>query len=163
MRPCACRGSMGGVHASCAEEWIARQKKKAGGSDPPKCPVCGSHYAVEETRPSFLRVVCLNLCWPVARFMLFLAILMLFTEPTLFYSLPNFPRALAERIVILSACGLLLLHRALVLAAFLLFEGRQRPTGVMRFFFHFFFTEEISGWTVSDNFVMLALSLPMIS
>ena len=40
VRPCRCRGSMGGVHASCVEAWIHRTAGTRASDEAPACPVC---------------------------------------------------------------------------------------------------------------------------
>eukprot|EP00927_Polykrikos_kofoidii_P048104 TRINITY_DN42331_c0_g1_i1.p1 TRINITY_DN42331_c0_g1~~TRINITY_DN42331_c0_g1_i1.p1 ORF type:complete len:733 (-),score=55.51 TRINITY_DN42331_c0_g1_i1:94-2199(-) len=49
--PCACRGSMSGVHASCVEEWIRAHTRTAVNDDPPRCGVCQQPYHGDEQRP----------------------------------------------------------------------------------------------------------------
>lgn len=43
IQPCACRGSMSGVHASCINEWVAQQASDRGQVEP-SCPVCRQAY-----------------------------------------------------------------------------------------------------------------------
>jgi len=68
VRPCECRGSMAGVHASCVEEWVQRQRR-FGGLELPSCPVCRAPYGGKDRRPgpqlllrqatrNFSRMVC---------------------------------------------------------------------------------------------------------
>jgi len=54
VQPCACKGSMRGVHVSCVEQWVRRQRQiEAAGSDAtPRCPVCHSEYDGFEERPA---------------------------------------------------------------------------------------------------------------
>mmetsp|Transcript_29558 Transcript_29558/g.91930 ORF Transcript_29558/g.91930 Transcript_29558/m.91930 type:complete len:405 (+) Transcript_29558:176-1390(+) len=51
MRPCACRGSMSGVHASCVEQWIHHHQRASSSTEPPRCPVCHQRYKGKMTRP----------------------------------------------------------------------------------------------------------------
>merc|ERR1719336_3058672 len=44
VQPCACRGSMSGVHASCVERWIQHRRSSSGGRDVPRCSVCRQPY-----------------------------------------------------------------------------------------------------------------------
>ncbi|CAK0795374.1 unnamed protein product [Prorocentrum cordatum] len=54
--PCACRGSMGGVHPSCVEHWLHCQRRAGrGGAERPRCLVCGARYAARrQVRPGLL-------------------------------------------------------------------------------------------------------------
>jgi len=61
IQPCACRGSMSGVHASCVEEWIRHHRANSPTDEDPKCSVCNQPYRGVEQRPgvvSFLRHIC---------------------------------------------------------------------------------------------------------
>lgn len=53
IHPCACRGSMSGVHASCVEQWIRHHRRNAVNDEVPKCSVCHQPYAGSEQRPGF--------------------------------------------------------------------------------------------------------------
>mmetsp|Transcript_28050 Transcript_28050/g.63193 ORF Transcript_28050/g.63193 Transcript_28050/m.63193 type:complete len:514 (-) Transcript_28050:321-1862(-) len=50
IHPCACRGSMSGVHASCVEQWM-RHMRRAGGTGRPRCGVCREPYLGREEQP----------------------------------------------------------------------------------------------------------------
>jgi len=50
VRPCRCRGSMAGVHASCVEAWVHCHRQGAN-PEAPHCPVCKSRYGGSELRP----------------------------------------------------------------------------------------------------------------
>ncbi|CAE7255537.1 ube2j2, partial [Symbiodinium pilosum] len=50
IHPCACRGSMSGVHASCVEQWM-RHLRRAGGAGRPRCGVCREPYLGREEQP----------------------------------------------------------------------------------------------------------------
>mmetsp|Transcript_116769 Transcript_116769/g.371600 ORF Transcript_116769/g.371600 Transcript_116769/m.371600 type:complete len:637 (-) Transcript_116769:172-2082(-) len=54
IRPCACRGSMSGVHTSCVEEWIAHHRRTALDGHEPRCGVCHQEYCGQEERPGVL-------------------------------------------------------------------------------------------------------------
>eukprot|EP00418_Pyrodinium_bahamense_P011383 CAMPEP_0179127260 /NCGR_PEP_ID=MMETSP0796-20121207/60279_1 /TAXON_ID=73915 /ORGANISM="Pyrodinium bahamense, Strain pbaha01" /LENGTH=515 /DNA_ID=CAMNT_0020826047 /DNA_START=370 /DNA_END=1917 /DNA_ORIENTATION=- len=51
VHPCACRGSMTGVHASCVERWVQHHRRTGGASERPRCSVCRAPYAGHEVRP----------------------------------------------------------------------------------------------------------------
>lgn len=55
IRPCACRGSMTGVHASCVETWISTHRARELGDEVPKCSVCNQPYCGSDKRPGFVR------------------------------------------------------------------------------------------------------------
>lgn len=50
VHPCNCRGSMGGVHASCVEAWVYCSRVSTG-RQRPRCPVCRARYGGQERRP----------------------------------------------------------------------------------------------------------------
>jgi len=58
VRPCACRGTMSGVHASCVEQWVTHHREVAAGV--PQCPVCHQPYVGFDRRPdlgTFARII----------------------------------------------------------------------------------------------------------
>eukprot|EP00929_Paragymnodinium_shiwhaense_P107751 TRINITY_DN74111_c0_g1_i1.p1 TRINITY_DN74111_c0_g1~~TRINITY_DN74111_c0_g1_i1.p1 ORF type:complete len:654 (-),score=91.80 TRINITY_DN74111_c0_g1_i1:155-2116(-) len=65
VQPCACRGSMSGVHASCVEDWIRNHMRNAVNDGPPRCQVCNQPYRGSERAPSFVDFVRDNCrqCW----------------------------------------------------------------------------------------------------
>jgi len=70
IQPCACRGSMSGVHASCVEDWIRHHRRNAVNDEQPRCSVCHQHYQGYERRPGmaeFLRAQCSDLSWRLLR------------------------------------------------------------------------------------------------
>jgi len=63
IQPCACRGSMSGVHASCVEDWIRHHRANAQDGEVPKCSVCKQPYRGTEQRPGpmgFVQHLCHN-------------------------------------------------------------------------------------------------------
>mmetsp|Transcript_49314 Transcript_49314/g.142900 ORF Transcript_49314/g.142900 Transcript_49314/m.142900 type:complete len:409 (+) Transcript_49314:912-2138(+) len=61
IQPCACRGSMSGVHASCVEDWIRHHRRTAVNAEPPRCSVCNQFYCGQEQQPgvgAFIRQKC---------------------------------------------------------------------------------------------------------
>jgi len=56
-KPCACRGSMTGVHASCVETWIQHHRRHTGTDEVPCCSVCKQPYRGEDLRPGLLEFV----------------------------------------------------------------------------------------------------------
>jgi len=61
--PCACRGSMSGVHRTCVEEWIRHHRRNAINDEVPRCSVCHQEYRGSERRPgvgTFLSQICQN-------------------------------------------------------------------------------------------------------
>lgn len=57
IQPCACRGSMSGVHASCVEQWIRHHRQNAVSDVVPRCSVCHQPYCGSEVRPGAMRYV----------------------------------------------------------------------------------------------------------
>jgi ubiquitin-conjugating enzyme E2 J2 len=58
IHPCACRGSMSGVHASCVQSWVNHSRKHSVDGEFPKCAVCNQAYSGKDSRPGlrdFLR------------------------------------------------------------------------------------------------------------
>ena len=51
IHPCACRGSMSGVHASCVEQWMRHLRQAGGGGGRPRCSICREPYLGHEVRP----------------------------------------------------------------------------------------------------------------
>lgn len=79
IHPCACRGSMSGVHASCVEEWIRHHRRTARDAAPPRCSVCNQDYAGSERRPSvgdFVRDRCRSLASQLLRALVLVMILL---------------------------------------------------------------------------------------
>ncbi|CAK0807416.1 unnamed protein product [Prorocentrum cordatum] len=66
IQPCACRGSMSGVHTSCVETWIAHHRANAINDEVPKCTVCNQPYSGTERRPGAL-LYARHICRGVAR------------------------------------------------------------------------------------------------
>lgn len=80
IQPCACRGSMSGVHASCVQQWLRHQQGSVGlgpGYDKwPTCTVCHEPYRGEQKKPGVLGVAVLR-CKEVWPSFLFHAVLVL--------------------------------------------------------------------------------------
>eukprot|EP00927_Polykrikos_kofoidii_P004610 TRINITY_DN11826_c0_g1_i1.p1 TRINITY_DN11826_c0_g1~~TRINITY_DN11826_c0_g1_i1.p1 ORF type:complete len:640 (+),score=62.94 TRINITY_DN11826_c0_g1_i1:285-1922(+) len=58
--PCACRGSMSGVHTSCVESWLAHHRTNSN-DEVAQCSVCNQPYCGTETQPGlfgYLKHVC---------------------------------------------------------------------------------------------------------
>eukprot|EP00927_Polykrikos_kofoidii_P004611 TRINITY_DN11826_c0_g2_i1.p1 TRINITY_DN11826_c0_g2~~TRINITY_DN11826_c0_g2_i1.p1 ORF type:complete len:689 (+),score=57.57 TRINITY_DN11826_c0_g2_i1:54-2120(+) len=53
IHPCACRGSMSGVHASCVEVWLAHHRAVSN-DKVPQCSVCNHPYSGTERRPGLV-------------------------------------------------------------------------------------------------------------
>lgn len=63
LQPCACRGSMSGVHASCVERWVAHHRAVSSrrDSEAPECPVCRQPYRGAVRHPGLGAFAC-QLC-----------------------------------------------------------------------------------------------------
>mmetsp|Transcript_41249 Transcript_41249/g.94909 ORF Transcript_41249/g.94909 Transcript_41249/m.94909 type:complete len:478 (-) Transcript_41249:24-1457(-) len=55
VRPCRCRGSMDGVHASCVEAWAKHQRQLLGAE--PRCSVCCTPYVGTDREPGFAALI----------------------------------------------------------------------------------------------------------
>jgi len=55
VHPCRCRGSMGGVHASCVEAWAKHQRQLLGAE--PRCSVCCTPYVGTDREPGFAALI----------------------------------------------------------------------------------------------------------
>merc|ERR1719210_2032074 len=53
IHPCACRGSMSGVHASCVNQWIQHHRRNAVNDEAPRCSVCHQQYQGSNQVPGF--------------------------------------------------------------------------------------------------------------
>lgn len=61
IQPCACRGSMSSVHASCVEQWIRHHRQNAVNDAVPCCSVCHQPYCGQDVSPGvggFVRHLC---------------------------------------------------------------------------------------------------------
>lgn len=133
IQPCACRGSMSGVHGSCVEAWIAHHRANADGDEMPKCSVCGVTYMGEEKRPGIVRYfkhMCIDFLWQAARGSFLVVLLVCYwaaAQPAVIKSLP-------ARIVLLTVSGSFFLYKSLVLTVSMPC-GRPPPAGPERFLF----------------------------
>lgn len=57
IQPCACRGTMAGMHASCLHVWIRRHRQWEGESGGPRCGVCGQEYKGYDVKPGFFAFI----------------------------------------------------------------------------------------------------------
>lgn len=57
IRPCACRGTMSGMHASCLHTWIRRHRQSESHSDGPRCGICGHAYSGVDEKPGCIPFV----------------------------------------------------------------------------------------------------------
>jgi len=69
IQPCACRGSMSGVHAACVEQWIAHHRSSSidASAEAPSCPVCRRPYRGTVQHPGLAAFV-----WQLCRRLLFM-------------------------------------------------------------------------------------------
>jgi hypothetical protein len=92
VHPCACTGTMSGVHASCVESWIRHHRQNAVNNEPPRCSVCHQVYRGSETRPGFgtyVRTMCWQACYHGFRvvFFTFLPLILYLFAAVVFTSL----------------------------------------------------------------------------
>lgn len=118
IQPCACRGSMSGVHASCVEQWIRHHRQNAVNDAVPRCSVCHETYCGSEARPGVGGFVC-HLCYDGAksflRSMVLVTLLMGYMACADDGHDGNGP-PVALRIITVSVFGLVTLHKVLILA-----------------------------------------------
>jgi len=56
IQPCACRGSLSGVHAACVEQWVRHQRQNGTKSEP-RCPTCNHVYTGQEHALDLLTIL----------------------------------------------------------------------------------------------------------
>jgi len=131
IQPCACRGSMSGVHASCVEAWISHHRANALGDEVPHCSVCNQPYCGTERRPGvagFAQHLCSDCVKQAARSALLVALLVAYwtaAQPGLL--------ELWIRIPLLMCSGVFFLYKAAVLSVSLP-RGRLPPENCCRHF-----------------------------
>lgn len=133
IQPCACRGSMSGVHASCVEAWIAHHRTNAAGEEIPKCSVCGQHYTGTERRPGvfgFAQHLCTDFIRQATRSALLVCLLVAYWSA----SQPDVVPSLALRVLLFFLSGTFFLYKAVLLMVSLP-RGRPPPTNWLRHFF----------------------------
>mmetsp|Transcript_48896 Transcript_48896/g.98601 ORF Transcript_48896/g.98601 Transcript_48896/m.98601 type:complete len:680 (+) Transcript_48896:81-2120(+) len=154
IQPCACRGSMSGVHASCVEAWIRHHRTQTLGDEVPRCSVCNEPYSGTERRPGvagYARHVCSGLLLQVARSATLVAFLVAYytaAQPDLLKLWLRIP-------LLVFACAFFL-HKALVLSVSLP-SGRQAPENCLRHFHtsDFRWVAVHIGETVAIVFIMV--------
>mmetsp|Transcript_66136 Transcript_66136/g.158204 ORF Transcript_66136/g.158204 Transcript_66136/m.158204 type:complete len:633 (+) Transcript_66136:140-2038(+) len=133
IQPCACRGSMSGVHASCVEQWIAHHRQNATNSDPPRCSVCHQTYVGQERRPGLCRFAS-HLCWEgaqqVLRILAILTVLYAFWCAAMANEL-KWRVAWPWRVLLISIFSIMFIHKILVLT---ISQIRPPPQNYMRYF-----------------------------
>jgi len=113
IRPCACRGSMDGVHASCVEAWVNHHRSRATGAELPKCSVCGQTYSGTERRPGlagFARHICADFWRQAIRSGILVTVLVCY-----WIGAQEEWVVIWVRVPLLVVAGVFLLHKALVL------------------------------------------------
>eukprot|EP00930_Biecheleria_cincta_P001081 TRINITY_DN102243_c0_g1_i1.p1 TRINITY_DN102243_c0_g1~~TRINITY_DN102243_c0_g1_i1.p1 ORF type:complete len:599 (-),score=61.22 TRINITY_DN102243_c0_g1_i1:143-1939(-) len=117
IHPCACRGSMSGVHQSCVEEWMRHQRRAGGVTGRPRCGVCRQAYLGYEERPGLGGFACYyaqDFSSQLTRSAMLVSMLMGFQDCTVgnAAALP-----MLARIAFMFAFCLMIMHRFGVLAA----------------------------------------------
>eukprot|EP00421_Protoceratium_reticulatum_P001453 CAMPEP_0168368482 /NCGR_PEP_ID=MMETSP0228-20121227/6273_1 /TAXON_ID=133427 /ORGANISM="Protoceratium reticulatum, Strain CCCM 535 (=CCMP 1889)" /LENGTH=667 /DNA_ID=CAMNT_0008381329 /DNA_START=27 /DNA_END=2027 /DNA_ORIENTATION=- len=129
INPCACRGSMSGVHASCVEAWIGHHRQNAAGDEAPKCSVCGQPYSGSERRPgvaAFARHLCDDFARQAVRSGLLVALLIAYWTAAQPGLVP-----VMVRILLFVLSGTQFLYKATVLSVSLP-RGRLPPDNFLR-------------------------------
>merc|ERR1719276_286315 len=112
IQPCACRGSMSGVHASCVENWIRHHRRNAVNDEQPRCSVCHQHYQGYERRPGmaeFVRAQCSDFSVRLLRTILLVSVVMGYRASA------DVELPLAVRIVLIVVFSVAALHKVVVL------------------------------------------------
>jgi len=132
IQPCACRGSMSGVHASCVERWIAHHRANSLNDEAPRCSVCGQSYCGEELRPGplgFAQHVCSDFARQALRSATLVGWLVMYWGAAQTDSID-----LWVRIVLLVGSGSYFTYKLVALTVSLP-RGRLRPHGPLGYFF----------------------------
>jgi len=112
IQPCACRGSMSGVHASCVEQWIQHHRRNALNDEAPRCSVCHQPYCGQEQRPGvarFMRYVCRDAAIKAIRTIVLVILLILYLD----VAQPG--TSLRIRVAVISIFGSVALYKLVVL------------------------------------------------
>lgn len=139
IQPCACTGSMSGVHASCVEQWIRTHRENAQTDELPHCSVCGEPYAGNEKRPGpvgFARHLCSDFAQQAGRSTLLVGLLVAYwaaAQPDAVTSWQPGPLGLGIRILLLVVSGTFFCYQAVVLIVSLP-RGRPQPENCFRVF-----------------------------
>eukprot|EP00931_Biecheleriopsis_adriatica_P042331 TRINITY_DN24123_c0_g1_i1.p1 TRINITY_DN24123_c0_g1~~TRINITY_DN24123_c0_g1_i1.p1 ORF type:complete len:623 (-),score=79.12 TRINITY_DN24123_c0_g1_i1:87-1907(-) len=122
IQPCACRGSMSGVHASCVEEWIRHHRRNAMNDAPPRCSVCNQQYQGSERRPGvtdFLRDKCAEAGMQLIRTLVLVGVLMGYQAAALSKEASlkalGFQIPMYARVILLVGFAAVALHKIVVL------------------------------------------------
>jgi len=116
IHPCACRGSMSGVHRSCVEEWIRSRRIHARNDAHPRCSVCHQEYVGSETRPGvchFVRYTCFESVSRILRWLLLVIVLCCYqaaagTDKDLHISMTT-------RVVVIAVFAVVSVHKVVIL------------------------------------------------
>lgn len=115
IQPCACRGSMSGVHASCVEQWIQHHRRNAVNDEVPRCSVCHQQYTGYERRPGvrdFLRHMCYDAVLQLVRTMVLVLLLVCYQGAS---DGPGTGLPLATRILLISVFAVAAVYKVMVL------------------------------------------------
>eukprot|EP00929_Paragymnodinium_shiwhaense_P019382 TRINITY_DN13237_c0_g1_i2.p1 TRINITY_DN13237_c0_g1~~TRINITY_DN13237_c0_g1_i2.p1 ORF type:complete len:700 (+),score=111.81 TRINITY_DN13237_c0_g1_i2:165-2264(+) len=134
IQPCACRGSMSCVHASCVEQWIAHHRRSAVHDEPPKCSVCHQPYVGSELRPGVSgyarHLACGGVQW-LARLLLLLILLVFYQGA----ALPTTKMPFGARIAFIGAFSLAAGYKVFVLTVSLPIHRPPPHSRCLRLFF----------------------------
>jgi len=133
IRPCACRGSMDGVHASCVEAWVNHHRSRAIGAELPKCSVCGQTYSGTERRPGvagFVQHLCADFWKQAIRSAILVAILVCY-----WLGAQEDWVVIWVRVPLLAIASTFFFHKALVLVLSLPWSHPPPPIACCRWFY----------------------------
>lgn len=133
IQPCACRGSMSYVHASCVEQWIQHHRRNTVNDQRPRCSVCHQEYHGEESHPGmslFVRHLCHGVFANLLRVMLMALLLVGFEVATSGQGL-----LLPIRILLISVFAVAYIRKLILLTVSLPPHRPPPESACLRFFF----------------------------
>lgn len=137
IQPCACSGSMSGVHASCVERWIRTHRANAQSNEVPHCSVCGEPYAGSERRPGpvgFAQHLCVDFAQQACRSVVLVGLLVMYwaaAQPDIVVA--TWQPGIPVRVLLLLISGSFFSYKAMVLVVSLP-RGHPRPQNCLRIF-----------------------------
>lgn len=132
IQPCACRGSMSGVHASCVESWIKHHQASSSTGEAPCCSVCKQPYSGAEKLPGplgYVQHMGSHLARQAIHGMVLVSVLVAYWSAA-----QDDMLALWLRVLLLVVVGAFFIHKLAVLCVSLPM-GRLAPEDITRYAF----------------------------
>mmetsp|Transcript_124778 Transcript_124778/g.216389 ORF Transcript_124778/g.216389 Transcript_124778/m.216389 type:complete len:712 (-) Transcript_124778:48-2183(-) len=137
IQPCACRGSMSGVHASCVEQWIRHHRRNAVNDERPRCSVCHQELNGYEQRPGlhlFVRHLCYDAMQQLLRTAV-LVVLLIGYQSAAAGPEGGMPLPMIVRVILIVCFSIVAVHKVVVLTVSLpLHRPPPRRPYLRRFF-----------------------------